>query len=651
MIAAAGHLGYDEFLRAATALCQEPPPELAARYDALLVDELQDTNPSQLAFYRAFAGLRGKRGSQALASFFVGDARQSIFRFRQADPYGWQALVREADKAGALAGLTTNYRSSKLLVAVQRAVVANLAEQGETGLDPLEGLDAAEGAPQGLLGGSLPAPVSFIDDEEAPSLDGHALAFFARRLTERWAEHPEETAAVLVHSWEAGFQARDALREHGIVAQLTGDRALLESRGTVDVRVFLRALIDPTDDVAMAAVLKHPCLGLTDRALLLLKEAGRFARLLDPSYAPALEPETVEALRAPLAAFRAARARLGSTSTADVLEELASALHWRPAIEAGPEGEEGAGLAQLDLVLDLVRRAEADEVDPRHVVETLEPGEGGDDLPVLRLARGHGIVSITTVFSAKGLEFDHVVLLECWKKGRSAVQNGRGALPVGHAAGKAIVGLRLDPGGAFAPVPDPYAALANFADALDQRGEGLRLFYVGFTRARMSVTLGLGKPGKNDLCTLLRVALRSAAAQKGLEQAIRLVKPADVEPKEPRRHARAASRRSRRAGHSPSDRRRRGLPTRRNTSAGRGSRRCSSSAARSWRGAARRRCPTCPGSRRSRTSSSARWSTAGSSAGHSRVRPSASRRSVTFASAGQRRTPPWPGGSAPPGSR
>ncbi len=538
VIASAGHLGYGELLHAATALCEDPPPELAARYHALLVDELQDTNPSQLAFYRAFAGMRGK-GDRALASFFVGDARQSIFRFRQADPHGWKALVREAEKAGGLAGLTTNYRSSKLLVAAQRAVVASLLEQGEAGVDPLEEVDARKDAPQGLLGGSFPAPVAVVDDEEAAYLDDHALALFARRLTERWAEHPGETAAVLVHSWDAGFHARDVLREHGIGAQLTGDRALLASRVTVDVRVFLRALLDPTDDVAMAAVLKHPSFGLTDRGLLLVKGTGSFARLLDPAFAPPLAPEAVEALRAPLAALRAARARLGRAATADVLEELASALHWRPVIEAGPEGEEGAGLAQLDIVLDIVRRAEADEVNPQHVVESLEPGEGGDDLPVVRLARGQKLVSVTTVFSAKGLEFDHVALLECGKKRKANVQNEWGALRVGHAAGEPILGVHLDPGGAFDRTPDPFAALANFADKLDRRGEDLRLLYVGFTRARMSVTLGLGKAGNGDTCNALRVALRSAAARKGVEEAILLVAPSEVEPKAARRPMRA----------------------------------------------------------------------------------------------------------------
>ena len=73
-IAREGALGYDELLLAATELCRNPPPALAARYDALLVDELQDTNPAQLAFYEAFAAMRKK---DPIATFFVGDARQA----------------------------------------------------------------------------------------------------------------------------------------------------------------------------------------------------------------------------------------------------------------------------------------------------------------------------------------------------------------------------------------------------------------------------------------------------------------------------------------------------------------------------------------------------------------------------------------------
>src|SRR5262249_3415317 len=50
-----GRLGYDEMLLAATELCRSAKHVLQPRYLALLVDEVQDTNPSQLDFYRAFA--------------------------------------------------------------------------------------------------------------------------------------------------------------------------------------------------------------------------------------------------------------------------------------------------------------------------------------------------------------------------------------------------------------------------------------------------------------------------------------------------------------------------------------------------------------------------------------------------------------------
>jgi len=510
-IARTGQLGYDELLLAATELCESAPPELAGRYDVLMVDELQDTNPEQLAFYRAFAAMQRPRAK--VASFFVGDSRQSIYRFRRADPYGWRRLVDEARADGTWGSQSTNYRSSAGLVDVQRATFDRLVELAEGGVDPLPGLVAAPGAAPGpLLGDTWPEPVVVVDaDGSDTDADESALAAFAARLTERWAEDPEADAAVLVPTWRLGAFAVRTLRRHGLDAQLTGDRSLLASRVASDLRLWLRALVDPSDDIAVAGVLKHPSVGITDRALLALRRGpGLTSVFAAAGTADTLEDADADVLAAVRPTLVEARRAIGREPTADVLERVAAALHWRALLEAGPEGLGGRATAQLDVLLDVVRETEGRQVDPHAVLEALDPDrDSAADLPVVRLHASAQVVTVTTYYGAKGLEWDHIALLAVdGDRGSDGVRNGE-SFRVAHPRGVPVAGARLDPAGGLKATMGPLARLVCGLGKREKREESLRLFYVGFTRARQTVTLGLAgcESWKQDQLTRLRTVL------------------------------------------------------------------------------------------------------------------------------------------------
>ncbi len=506
-IARSGSLGYNEILRAATELCQSPPARLAERYDALLVDELQDTNPAQLAFYQAFVKMR--RGKMPIRWFFVGDTRQSIYRFREADPFGWQSLVDVARRHGTLAELTTNYRSSQLLIEAQRDLFGRLAKACPGSVDPLDDLAPRPKAPKGEMG-KAQQPALIVDAPETGDVEPYVLAEFATRVKTRWGEAnlAKETAAVLVRSWSVGAWAVEALRSHGLHAQLTGDRALLASRPAVDLRLFLRMLIDPSDDIAVVGVCKHPSVGLSDRAIMLLRHENLLGRLLAPDVdLTYLEPSEVEGLRPVLDSLRRARNRIGRESTADVLERLLAELHVRPIIAAGPEGEGDVGLAQMDILLDIVRAQESEGVDPQAVLEKLsgEGVEGAEDLPVVRMHHSEQVVTVTTVFGAKGLEFDHVALLQVGKGGSDGSVKAK-AFSVYRPQGRPILSMALDPTGGIETELDPLSVIARVAGGDEGVQEGLRMLYVGFTRAKTSVTLGLKKAG-TGIVRLLRDVL------------------------------------------------------------------------------------------------------------------------------------------------
>jgi ATP-dependent helicase/nuclease subunit A len=506
-IASSGSLGYEEILCAATGLCESPPTQLVDRYDALLVDELQDTNPAQLAFYKAFVKMRD--GKKPIRWFFVGDTRQSIYRFRQADPFGWQSLVDIARKHDTLAELTINYRSSQLLIEAQRDLFGRLAKASPGSVDPLHDLEPRPNAPKGEIGDST-QPAMIVDAPEIDDVEPYVLAEFAARVNARWAEpkFAKETAAVLVRSWAKGAWAAETLRGHGLRVQVAGDRALLASRPAADLRLFLRVLIDSSDDIAVAGVCKHPSVGLGDRAIMLLRHANLFGRLLAPDVdLTCLEKAEADGLRPVMGFLRRARDRIGREPTADVLERLLAELHVRPVIAAGPEGDGDVGVAQLDILLDIVRAHESDSVDPQAVLEKLSGGgvDAAEDLPVVRMHHAEQVVTVTTVFGAKGLEFDHVALLQVGKGGSDGSVKTK-AFSVFRPQGRPILSMALDPTGGIAAELDPLSVIARVAGGDEGMQEGLRMLYVGFTRARTSVTLGL-KKARTGIVPLLRDVL------------------------------------------------------------------------------------------------------------------------------------------------
>ena len=532
-----GALDYDRLLMAATALCQRPPPELARRFDVLMVDELQDTNPAQLAFYQAFAGMGSVR------SFFVGDGRQSIYRFRSADPYGWSSLVDGAKRDETWGDIIQNWRSTPVLVDVQRAMVARLLSLGEAGFDGLDDLVAGDPSPDASVGEPWPEPVVVVDAPDDGDSDPLALVAFARRILARWGTHPTEDAAVLVCTWAAANRAVRVLRNHGVHAQVTGDRGLLASRVAVDVRLFLRALYDASDDIALAGVLKHPSVGVSDRGLLLLRRNGGLAQVLRALVPDDLDAADAERLHLTAPLLRDARARLGREPTAEIVEWLAANLHWRALLEAGPEGADGYAVAQLDVLLDVIRNLEAEHVDPTAVIASLEAKDTpGDDLPVIRLHRGAQVVSVTTIYSAKGLEWDHVCLQQPGSGGHPGVWYGE-SWRIARPRGKAILGMVLDPNGGLDARPDPLAILGSHLGATEKREESWRLFYVGFTRARRSVTLAIGK---QDLKARNPIAkLRATFVGGHLGPGVRVLSPTDVTVEAPRRALRSPTSRLR----------------------------------------------------------------------------------------------------------
>lgn len=508
-----------ELLRAATYLCQRAANDetcaagLCNRFRALLVDEVQDTNPDQLAFYRAFAAMNNSEFSM----LYVGDGRQSIYRFRDADHHGWKNFYTAAPEDNR-AELTINYRSSKKLIEFQKVVIGAIRGARPHACDQIDLVQPRDGAAEGNLdaeeGLQKPVLVAAVNDSTTSGgakVAQAAIALFARRLGARWVTlgHPEvtpkmknsaaktDTAVVLTANYRRAAEAVVELKLHGIKAQLSGASQILKTRVALDVLVLLQALLDPTDGIAWLGVLKHPSVGVSDHAMARVRPFGRLLfddaleRIDAEILATITEPDLVR-LRVALPVIRAARRKLGTVPTAEVLDEAIGALRWREFLQAGPEGIES--VADLDLVLDIVAGCEEERVDPQAVRELLESDHEKGDLPSRRFAAGDCCVEVTTIFQAKGLEFDHVCLMRLEEVSKGGGGKRTPIVEALSVCGNRVLATKIDPAGGVTPVRDPASEVFAALDTVEARFENDRKVYVAITRAKQSLTFGMNVP-------------------------------------------------------------------------------------------------------------------------------------------------------------
>jgi superfamily I DNA/RNA helicase/RecB family exonuclease len=462
---------YAGIVRIAAALLSRPDTRQRERdaYDAVFVDEYQDSDPAQESLLHALAG-----GGRELV--VVGDPDQSIYAFRGADVSAineFPERFRHADGSPAqVVPLQVCRRSGRDLLAASRRVARRLPAAVHRDLVPLPDAD--------------PGQVRVIVADTAAQ-EAALVADILRRA--HLAENvPYHRMAVLVRSAARQVpQIRRALATAGVPADIRGDKAPLpDEPGVRPLLSVLKTALHPgsLDEETAAELLTGP-LGGTDalglrrlrRALDglpladALRDASELSTLRDSTAGPA---RRVAAL---IASARDAIAEGGSAE--DVLWAVwdASGLaeQWQARSVAG--GQQGAAADRdLDAVLALFDAAGrfADQLPPGSPALFLQSLTGqeiaGDTLA--EHAQPGDAVAVLTAHRSKGLEFDVVVVAgvqeETWPDLRL-----RGSLLGTDELAEVVVGHTDQPEGIRA---------ATLAAKL--MSEERRLFYVAATRAR-----------------------------------------------------------------------------------------------------------------------------------------------------------------------
>ncbi len=273
---------------------------LDARYRHVLIDEFQDTSPLQWqalhAWLMGYAGAGGGASGQRPPSIFiVGDPKQSIYRFRRAEPRVFEAVrafVRDALE-GVILECDHTRRNAPQIIEPLNEVFLRASELGEFGAyrrhsSEVQGAQSAGirvlpsvPRPGAARGGTKPddgATKVWRDSLITPrhSVDEVLREEEARRVASAVAElvRSEAIAAhevmVLCRKRQSLRLAATALRALHIPFVAVEDHALLDAPEARDLVAVLDVLASPEHDLSLAQALRSPLFGASDEDLMTL---------------------------------------------------------------------------------------------------------------------------------------------------------------------------------------------------------------------------------------------------------------------------------------------------------------------------------------------------------------------------------------------
>ncbi|MEK7270826.1 MAG: UvrD-helicase domain-containing protein [Planctomycetota bacterium] len=483
---------------------------LQRRFFEVLVDESQDLNPVQ----DRILSLVSRVGGEGKGNLFcVGDPKQSIYRFRLADP---GLFIRRLDRSPARTHrLPENFRSRRRILDFANAVFDALLRM-ETARVPYEPDDRLafrcekfDPAHDPLVEVSIFEKMGArtdADEEDGPGAgdDGsdaydREAGFAANRILSLVSSGACRfgDVAVLLRSRnvsEAAFLEAFGARRIPVRSETAADfRNAVE---IMDLLSLLRVLDNPRQDIPLAAHLRSPVLGpnLSNADLARVRAANTAGSLFDAFAAAAARPDALgEAARASMRRLQAWRAVARTETLSVLLARLDADTRFLAAFRTLPQGRRRVenALAFLDRAraFDAFARAGLARF-LRYVDGLAEEDEG---LPGARgAAPGEDAVRILTIHGAKGMQFPVVFVPSLGRR-----FSGKGHPPILFDREAGIAAKEFLPLFLGAVPTEAWTRIAEHKKSED-RAEELRLLYVALTRAEERLVL-LGTPalGRN----------------------------------------------------------------------------------------------------------------------------------------------------------
>ncbi|RMG10182.1 MAG: DNA helicase UvrD [Cyanobacteria bacterium J055] len=481
--------------------------ECRDRYRVFLVDEFQDTNPVQAEFLELL--------TETSELTIVGDGKQSIYGFRRADVSVFDRFRdRLVSQGGKLVELSLSFRTHQLLIdrinRIFKPLLGTLHQDLESSIEPPH-----------------PAPHVRVYTVQAPKevnkpqrqlAEAQHIARLLQEMLERQTPVREKHSplsrsiapgdiAILARTWDALQIYSEALEAAGIPAVVAGGDSLLTTREAKDAIAFLRFLCDPSDDIALVAVLRSPFFAISDRILFQIAQT-QISHISHPTLPERAKPLESNQTLQPINSRSKASPLQGENpqitwwqrlqsvnlpelaETIESLKELLKERYREPPSRLLQKIDRATGYTATIANLPNAERREADWRGFRELVRTLEAGTHDVFTVVRRLKRliqsdvkiprlpldAKNAVSLMTVHAAKGLEWSMVVVADLT---RSTPNNS----PPIYFDPEFGVGLKWEDENGEPCKSSLYILLDNLRKQREE-AETLRVLYVALTRAR-----------------------------------------------------------------------------------------------------------------------------------------------------------------------
>lgn len=442
-------LDNNDLLRMAYEELRDYPAIRAAyegRFKMVMIDEFQDTDQMQVDLIRYLTGA----GERALCT--VGDAQQSIYRFRGAEVEVFRRQERKVGASGAveaaagaaaaadapvgeLVKLVRNFRSHDEVL----RYVARVFDGDDGGL--MQGfldLEASDGRKDTLVADASRRQAIFVaggSTQERTQAKARAIAERFRALAD--AGQPQGGMVLLLGRMTNADVYAQAFRDQGLDCVIAGGSVFAQAAEVQTVRALVCALANPADTAqGLMPLLASPMFALGAQEFLALatkldSETGETSRrnidagIMSDSDVPGLQdlPLVTRAREV----LRYALRRVGRDSFAAIARDVVNASGWFVRLaQRGPEGK--AIAANVLKALDAVAEAEAEFGNsPRSIALAFDRFLAGKEAPGALNEEGDGAVRIMTVHASKGLEYPVVAVAECFgvRKSSGAAQMGR----------------------------------------------------------------------------------------------------------------------------------------------------------------------------------------------------------------------------------
>ncbi len=480
--------------------------KLDARLQHLLLDEFQDTNPTQWRLLLPLLQEFAEDASRPRSAFLVGDPKQSIYGFRGAHA----KLLHEASDwlvshlGAAQLKLNVSRRSAAVILDFANALFSNdygaamgyethsahesLSQVcGAIEVAPLITAEVKTGSSKGLpetLRNPLTTPLK-ADEESLAEHEGSWVAERIRQLVEQRTPVSEQGQVRALHYGDVMVLARNrthlwaiesALAAAGVAFASATRATLLATPLARDLLALLRWLDAPHRNLELAHALRAPVFAVSDAELLQL---ARAARVQGCSWflalATLLDSEPLQRAHRLLNGWLALARSLPPHDLIDRIIAEGDLLRRTQAVYPGDSRIAGNLGALLQLALDTDQGRYPSLSGFINHCETLQTEDGPNEAAP---AGGEQRVRVLTVHGAKGLEAAAVFLVNSAPKPAAAKGGWKADWPAGAEAPTCLVHVGNK------AAQDPFSERLLAEQKQREADEDVHLLYVAVTRAR-----------------------------------------------------------------------------------------------------------------------------------------------------------------------